>query len=175
MRSKYTGLQIGLHWLVLILVVIAWLSMELRHDFPRSQRPLILTIHASCGISVGVLMVARLILRLRYPAPPVVPKPPVWSIGLAHLGHLAIWLTFLALPILGVLTVWFKGSGWHFFGISMPVAAIPDEDLEHSVKSWHELLANFSYWLIAIHAAAALLHHYWWRDNTLKRMMPGGR
>ena len=30
------------------------------------------------------------------------------------------------------------------------------------------------YFLIGLHAAAALYHHYIRRDDTLKRMLPGG-
>ncbi|MCP6640360.1 cytochrome b561, partial [Klebsiella pneumoniae] len=40
MRDKYTGLQIGIHWLVFLLVVGAYATMELRGFFPRSDRPL---------------------------------------------------------------------------------------------------------------------------------------
>ncbi|EOC6731924.1 cytochrome b561, partial [Cronobacter sakazakii] len=35
MRSKYTSLQITLHWLVFVLVVMAYAAMELRGLVPR--------------------------------------------------------------------------------------------------------------------------------------------
>ena len=81
MRNKYTGLQIAIHWLVFLLVILAYCAMEFRGFFPRSDRPLINMIHVSCGISVLVLMVARLLVRLKYPAPPIVPKPKPMYIG----------------------------------------------------------------------------------------------
>ncbi len=56
MRDKYSGLQIGLHWLVFLLVIGAYAAMELRGFFPRSARPVINMIHVSCGISIFVLM-----------------------------------------------------------------------------------------------------------------------
>lgn len=59
MRDKYSGLQIGIHWLVFLLVVVAYAAMELRGFFPRSERPLINMVHVSCGITIFVLMVAR--------------------------------------------------------------------------------------------------------------------
>lgn len=34
MRDKYSGLQIGIHWLVFLLVVGAYAAMELRGFFP---------------------------------------------------------------------------------------------------------------------------------------------
>ena len=75
MRDKYSGLQIGIHWLFFLLVVVAYAAMELRGFFPRSERPLINMVHVSCGITIFVLMVARLLVRLKSPAPPIVPKP----------------------------------------------------------------------------------------------------
>ncbi|PVF11986.1 cytochrome b561, partial [Yersinia pestis] len=36
MHKKYSCLQIGIHWLVLLLVIIAWSSIELRGFAPRS-------------------------------------------------------------------------------------------------------------------------------------------
>ncbi len=52
MRTKYTGLQISIHWLVFLLVIMAYCAMEFRGWFPRSDRPLINMIHVSCGISI---------------------------------------------------------------------------------------------------------------------------
>jgi len=173
MRNKYSGLQISIHWLVLLLVVIAYCAMEFRGYAPRSYRPLINSLHATCGISVLILMLTRLVLRLFYPAPPIVPKPHPAVTGMSHLVHTLIYLLFIVLPILGFLTVYYRGSEWTAFGLSMPVSGEPDEDTEYALKSWHTLLANAGYYLIALHAAGALFHHYFIKDNTLLRMMPG--
>lgn len=175
MGKKYPSLQISMHWLVFLLVVIAYAAMELRGFAPRSYRPLINALHFSCGISILIIMLGRLIGRLFYRAPPTEPKPHPAFIGLSHLAHTLIYLLFIILPILGILAVYWRGSDWFAFGLSMPVSPDPDEDLEYSVKSWHALLANTGYFLIGLHAAGALFHHYILKDNTLLRMMPGGK
>lgn len=59
-KSAFTG------WSFL-LVIAAYCAMEFRGFFPRSDRPLINMVHVSCGISILVLMVVRLLLRLKYP------------------------------------------------------------------------------------------------------------
>ncbi|EJF30474.1 MULTISPECIES: cytochrome b561 [Enterobacteriaceae] len=175
MRTKYTSVQISIHWLVFLLVVGAYCAMELRGFAPRSYRPLINAIHFTCGISVLGLMVARLLMRIKYRAPAIVPKPHPAVIGISHLVHTIVYLMFIALPVLGFLAMYYRGSDWVAFGLNMPVAAVPDEDMEFSLKSWHELLANTGYFVIGIHAFGALFHHYVWKDNTLLRMMPGKR
>lgn len=175
MGNKYTSLQIGIHWLVFLLVIVAYSSMEFRGFFPRSYRPVINMIHVSCGISVLVLMVARLLVRLKYPAPPIVPKPKPMITGLAHLGHLAIYLLFIALPVIGLVLMYNRGKPWYAFGVAMPFVPEVNFDRVDALKSWHETLANLGYFIIALHAAAALAHHYIWKDNTLLRMMPRKR
>ena len=41
MGNKYSRLQISIHWLVFLLVIVAYCAMEFRGFFPRSDRPLI--------------------------------------------------------------------------------------------------------------------------------------
>ncbi|MEX9254417.1 cytochrome b561 [Pseudenterobacter timonensis] len=175
MRNKYTGLQIGIHWLVFLLVIVAYCAMEFRGFFPRSARPTINMIHVSCGIAILVLMVTRLLLRLKYPAPPITPKPKAMMTGMAHLGHLVIYLLFIALPLIGLVMMYSRGNDWYAFGLGMPHAAEANFERVDWLKSWHVTLANLGYVVIGLHALAALLHHYFWKDNTLLRMMPKKR
>jgi cytochrome b561 len=175
MRDKYSGLQIGLHWFVFLLVIMTYCAMELRGFFPRDYRPVFNMVHVSGGISILVLTVARLLLRIKRPAPPIVPKPKPMMTGLAHLGHLVIYLLFIVLPVIGFVMMYNRGNPWIAFGITMPHAAESNFDLADTLKEYHVFLANLGYWVIGLHAAAALAHHYYWRDNTLLRMMPRKR
>ncbi len=129
-------------------------------------------VHVSGGIAILVLMVARLIIRLKRPAPPIVPKPKPWMTGMAHLGHLIITLLFILLPLLGLGLMYNRGNPWIAFGLVMPHAAESNFGLADLFKEYHKLLANLSYYVVGLHALAALLHHYLWKDNTLLRMMP---
>ncbi|MBA1933558.1 cytochrome b561 [Escherichia coli] len=153
MGNKYSRLQISIHWLVFLLVIVAYCAMEFRGFFPRSDRPLINMIHVSCGISILVPMMT----------------------GLAHLGHLVIYLLFIALPVIGLVMMYNRGNPWFAFGLTMPYASEANFERVDSLKSWHETLANLGYFVIGLHAAAALAHHYFWKDNTLLRMMPRKR
>lgn len=172
MRDKYSSLQITLHWLVFLLVIITYGAMELRGFFPRTYRPGFNLVHYSGGVAILVLMVARLLVRIKQPAPPILPKPTPMMTGLAHLGHLALYLVFIALPVLGVALKYYKGQPWGAFGMAMPYASVAEFDFADSLKAIHETLANLGYWIIGLHTLAALIHHYYWKDNTLLRMMP---
>lgn len=175
MRSNYSGLQIAIHWLVFLLVIVTYCAMEFRGFAPRDWRPYFNIVHVSCGITILVLMIVRLLVRLKSPTPAIVPKPSPMLTGLAHLGHLIIYLLFIALPILGLLMMYNRGGNWIAFGLSMPHAAEANFDLVDMLKEYHVTLAMFGYYVIALHALAALAHHYFFKDNTLLRMMPKKR
>jgi len=172
MRTKYTSLQIAIHWLVFLLIIVAYCAMEFKGFFPRTARPVINMIHVSCGISVLVLMVTRLVVRLKFRAPPIEPKPKPMVTGLSHLGHLVVYLLFIALPLIGIVMMYNRGTDWLAFGLVMPHAAESNFDLVDVLKEWHETLANVGYVVIGLLARAALLQHYFLKVNTLLGLMP---
>lgn len=104
--------------------------------------------HVSCGITILLLMVARLFIRLKYPTPPIVPRPKPMMTGMAHLGHLVIYLLFIALPVIGLVMMYNRGNPWVAFGITMPHAA--EANFE---RRYAEILAR--------HAGESGLFCYW--------------
>ncbi|XBS68014.1 cytochrome b/b6 domain-containing protein [Acerihabitans sp. KWT182] len=165
----------GFHWVVFILIATAYAAMELRGYAPYGGilRKGMTLVHYTAGLSVLLLMLLRIAARLMSHAPAIIPPPPRWQMILAHAVHGVLYLMFICLPLLGVLTLYFGGREWVFLGYAMPVRDIPDADIQARLRNLHELIANTGYFLIALHAAAALFHHYFMRDNTLMRMLPG--
>ncbi len=104
MQNSYMPMQIRLHWLVAILLVVTCTTIELRGlAVPGTPVWYVLVVtHFSCGVTVFVLMIARLFLRWRHTSLAIEPKPAKWQIGVAHLVHSLIYLLLLTLPILGV-------------------------------------------------------------------------
>lgn len=174
MANKFAPSQIFLHWLTLLLLIIAYATMELRGFAQRGswQGYALIITHFSAGATVLAVMCLRLWLRIRHRTPPVHPAPPHWQTGLAILAHTAIYLLFISLPILGMLSRYLKGRDWWLFGISMPVISEPNAALSNALSHWHVILAPLGYWLIGLHAIAALAHHYLFKDNTLQRISP---
>jgi len=176
MNKKYAGSQIFLHWLAFIAVVVVYCSMELRGFLaPHGswQRPIFNLTHFSAGFTVLIVMLLRIMMRFRHRTPAIEPKPAHWQTGLAHLMHLAIYLFFITMPVLGILSRYYLGNDWSVFGIAMPVSPDADPDFADQFTGWHKTLSSLGYWLVGLHAAAALFHHYLIKDNTLLRMMPG--
>ena len=173
--TRFSRLQIHLHWITLLLIAIVYAAMELRGWFPRSSFVFsaMRTLHYNAGVAVWLLMFIRLGLKHRYKTPAIVPAPPRWQHHLATMTHIVLYATFLALPLLGIAMMAYGDNEWSLLGFTVTSFVTPDEDTQFLLKDIHETLANLGYMLIALHAGAALFHHYVQRDNTLLRMMPG--
>ncbi|MBX3725660.1 MAG: cytochrome b [Xanthomonadales bacterium] len=176
-RNRYQPLRIALHWLTLLLVVAAFVCIELRELYPRGSDPreALKAWHFTLGLSVLAITGVRLAARWASPAPPIVPAPPRWQHLAAGAVHLLLYGWLLIMPVLGWLLLSASGKPVLFWGLELPGLVAPDEALKNRVKDLHESLANVGYLLVGIHAAAALAHHFWFRDDTLRRMLPGGR
>lgn len=162
-----------LHWLTVLGLLIAYLSIELRAlvDLTPTQRKLVAFTHVYAGVSVLGMMISRLVLRLQQPAGRRTATVG-WQLWAARAVHSVLYVLFIALPLLSISARYFRGNAWSFFGVPMPITAHPDTVTAKVLMSWHVDLANFGYWLIALHALAALFHHCVLKDNTLRAILP---
>jgi superoxide oxidase len=176
-KDRYGTLSITMHWLMLALLIAVYACILLREEYPRGSdiREDLKTWHFMLGLSVLVLVVARLAIRLAGPTPNIEPPIATWQRYLSTLMHVALYLFLFAMPVLGWLILSSAGKPIPFFGLELPALVGVDKEFSKSVKEIHETIAEIGYWLVGLHAAAALFHHYYLRDNTLLRMLPGRR
>jgi cytochrome b561 len=174
-EKRYGSLSIGLHWLMLLLVVAAYATIELREFFPKGSDPreALKMWHFMIGLSVLLLVVVRLALRLARPTPRIEPALPKWQKILADLMQVLLYLFMFSMPILGWLVLSGEGKPNPFFGLQLPALIGANKDAAILYQEVHETIGTIGYFLVGFHAAAALFHHYFVRDNTLKRMLPG--
>lgn len=173
--GRYAALSIGAHWLTLLLLVAVYALIELRGVLPKGSAAYaaMKTWHFMLGLTVFGVVGIRLVLRLIFRAPPVIPPPPHWQYLLAVAMHLALYAFLVVMPLLGWLLLSAKGKAIPFFGVELPPLVGPDKNLAESFEEVHETTGTVGYWLIGLHAAAALFHHYFMRDDTVLRMLPG--
>jgi cytochrome b561 len=172
--DRYATPVIALHWLIFLLIVVSYTSIELRELFPKGSAPreAMKSLHFMIGLTVLMLVVARVIARLLSATPKILPPPPAWQEIAARLVHLALLVFMIAMPILGWLILSAEGDPIPFWGFELPPLTAPDKGFAEEVEEIHETVGNIGYFLIGAHAAAALLHHYIIKDNTLARMLP---
>jgi cytochrome b561 len=177
-EDRYGAVPQALHWVVVVLVLVAWTLGTFGDDLPRgAARDAGLFVHISAGLLIIALMIVRLAWRAAdSPPPPEHSVFGVWGDRAARLVHYALYILLVAVPVVGIAVQFARGNALPILGwtdIASPWAA--DRAFARSVKEIHEVLANALLILAGPHAAAALVHHWILRDRTLLRMLPWGR
>ena len=89
--SRYGWPLILLHWVMFLLVALAYVLMEWKGFVPKEDpfRDTLTHLHRSVGLLVFALLFVRLALRGSGSAPPIVPPPPRWQERASRLVHWA--------------------------------------------------------------------------------------
>ncbi|MBI5006472.1 MAG: cytochrome b [Nitrosomonadales bacterium] len=172
--TRYGSLSIGLHWLMLLLFVAVYGTIELRELFEKGSDPreALKTWHFMLGMLVFVLVLLRIAARFTGPTPLIHPAPPKMQEISGKLLHLALYLLMIGMPLTGWLLLSAAGKPIPFFGLELPALIGENKDLAKQIKELHEVVGKMGYFLIGLHAAAALYHHYIKRDDTMTRILP---
>jgi cytochrome b561 len=171
-KTRYHPISIFLHWFVFLLIIAAFIAIELKGQFPKGSEPreLCKTVHGVIGQLIFLAMALRLAVRYIYGVPqPTSPKPVL--ITLAKAMHWLMYAILLIAPIFGLLYFQYAGKAIHFFGLVWPQFLTPNPEMKKLVEGIHEFLGNSLYFLIGIHTLAGIWQHYILKDNTLRRML----
>lgn len=172
--NRYTRTAIGLHWLVAVALVGSFGLGLYMHELPFSPDKLKLYAwHKWAGVSIFLLVLARIVWRLahRPPAPPA--SMPGWQRQVAEGVHLLLYALMLAVPLSGWLMSSAKGVPTVWFGVlPLPDLVGKDKALGELLATVHKILNLGMAALVLAHAGAALKHHFVDRDDVLARMLP---
>ena len=172
----YTRTAQMLHWLMAIIFIAAWLigfysGNFLSYDVDGSFKGQVITLHKNIATTIIFLVLIRLFWRYTHPAPQLPDSMSPMMKVLAHLGHLALYLMLLALPITGCLFSWSAGHPAPvLYLFEIPRLVQDNPDILAIVKPVHIYLSWFAGFLVIGHIAAALKHHFIDKDNILRSM-----
>jgi cytochrome b561 len=176
--AAWTRAQRGLHWWTAALVFVTlplgflMVAVPLRELFAKF---LLYQLHKSMGITVLLLVAARLALRLARGRPPWEPALPLAQQRLAAMVHAALYLLMIAVPILGYLTAATAPAQvptLFWLLINIPHLLSTNAGWYAALRPMHRAAAILLVALAVGHAGAAVLHHLRGRD-TLMRMWRG--
>jgi cytochrome b561 len=172
-RDHYDPITQTLHWLVAIAIVGTYALGLLMEDLRGPAKALMLGNHMSLGVVVLGLTAVR--LGWHAVAPKVDPLPAsqplvTWA---ARIGHLALYAAMVAVPLIGLATIFAKGRDVSLFGLfTLPSPMAANRALGKPLEEVHEIAAHLLVLLAGLHAAVAIVHQFWLRDGTLGRMVP---
>jgi len=174
MAERYTRTAVTLHWLIALLIFVAFplaLYMTGLHLSPLKLR--LYSYHKWIGMVVLLLAVIR-VFWLATHRPPAMPASMAnWEKIAAHAMHHTLYLLILVIPVTG----WLMSSAKGFPVVLFTVLPLPDmvgknKELGDLLQEVHEVLNYTMLGLVLAHVAAALKHHLVERDDILVRMVP---
>jgi cytochrome b561 len=172
-RLQYGTTAKVLHWLVVALLLVQYLIGWLMPDIHRNMKPGAgMTFHISFGITILLLILARLAWRLAHPVAPESSLPP-WQRLSSEAVHWLLYVLVLATTITGWLFASFRGwSVSLFYLVPLPMLASDNAAAGKAIDGWHQAMEWTLLVVIGIHVAAALAHIFIYRDRIMQRMLP---
>ncbi|HEX6828175.1 MAG TPA: cytochrome b [Burkholderiales bacterium] len=171
---RYRTPAIVLHWAVALLIFCTFpvgLYMVGLKLSPWKLR--IFAYHKWIGVTIFLLMLARLTWRVFYTPPPLPASLRPWERNLAGATHILLYLFLFAIPLAGWLYSSAAGFQVVYLGLLPLPDLVPKDKMLADLFRFVHTYLNFSLAaLVALHAAAALKHHFLDRDPVLTRMVP---
>ncbi len=192
--QNYGRIARWLHWGTALLFLLAYCAVYYRHWFTEKKTPenlIALDLHLSAGISVGVIVILRIIWRLMNKQPTLEAGPAFLAEkvqhALVHFAHYILYAIMILMPLTGYLgtgkatdyfflfeipkfedTWLFDVFVWEYLGLTF-------EEFEAPIDFFHkEIMGAWLVWILIVgHAGAALYHHFVLKDRTLIKMSKG--
>jgi len=167
--SSYGTVAAIIHWLsALFIIALLGLGFRAGQTLDLETKASILQIHATLGIAILLLTLARIVWWWRFDTKPAALEGGIrWQERSAKAVHMLFYIIILGMVASGIGMFVLSGAGPIIFG-GAP-GALPDFHL-YLPRVPHGIGARAILLLLILHAGAALYHHFIKRDATLKRM-----
>lgn len=171
---RYTRTAMSLHWLIALMLFGMFGFGLYMVELPLSPQKLkFYSYHKWAGVTVFLLVLARLAWRITHRPPALPADMPAWQVTAAKAGHHLLYLLMVIVPLSGWLMSSAKGFQTVWFGV-LPIPDLLDKNKELGdlLQTVHMSLNLLFAAVIAGHVGAALKHHFIDKDDILSRMLP---
>lgn len=168
--QRYDAVAIVLHWSIAALIAVAFLLGLTVDDFPKAYEGAVVNAHSIIGLAVVLLSFARVGWRLAHRAP-ALPRTNTAVVEIASKAvHALLYVLMIAVPLIGVPTLLYRGRGIDFGILQMPPLMPRTPEIFRPLTEIHELAAYALVLLAVGHILAALYHQIVLRDGLVQRM-----
>ena len=173
---RYTTGAIVLHWLVALClfgqIAFGWFLETIPRGSP--LRGPYVNFHKSIGLTLGVLIVLRLIWRLMHRAPEYPAFVTGWERTASKLTQLGLYTCMLVMPLSGYIASNFSKHGVKLFNATtLPPWGTDNPHVYGILNTTHVVTSYLFVALIVIHLLGAARHALR-RDGIMARMWPSG-
>ncbi len=176
MSFRYSTTARAFHWVTALLILaIVILGIWIVNFEPKDEalKLRLYNIHESLGLTLFVIVIARLIYRAANPPAPLPDHVPGPIRLAASVNHVALYVVLLVQPVIGFLGTNAWGFPLEWFGlvpIPSPIGKQPDE-IARQFSYAHWIGAILLGTLFAMHIAGVIYHALIRRDGIAQRML----
>jgi len=172
--QRYDRVAVALHWVVAVAVFVmiglGWYMTEIPKGTP--ARGVFYNLHKSIGVTLAVIVLARVVWRWRHRPPPLPAGTANWIVNAARLNHGLLYVLLVLMPVAGFTASNFTKYGVTYFGLFKigPLFA-ENKALYELFQGIHHVAADVLVIAVCVHIAGAL-KHLLDRDGVFFRMLP---
>lgn len=173
--GKYSPAMIWLHWIIAVLMIVTVVyGLVSGYATTAELTQSAMLVHQSVGTVIFVLVFARVAARFMRPVPPLPPAMPQYQKVLAAIAHTLLYVSLIAFPVTGYLSLASRGRTVSMFGLFDLPRVVPRSLSTSAAATDLHVYAQWAlYALIVLHVVAALYHQFIVKDGVLMRMWPG--
>lgn len=169
---RYTRVAVVLHWLIALLllgqIAFGWFLETVPRGTP--ARGLYVNLHKSTGLTLALLILARVAWRIVHHPPELPSLMPPWERVAAKWSHLALYVCMLGMPLSGYVASNFSKYGVKLFNkVTLPPWGPDNAQIYAIFNTTHQVLSFVFVALIVAHVLAAV-RHLARKDGVFSRM-----
>jgi cytochrome b561 len=170
--ARYTRVAVVLHWLIALLlfgqIAFGWFLEGIPRGTP--ARGFYVNLHKSTGLTLALLILARVVWRIAHRPPELPSLMPVWERVAAKWSHVALYVCMLGMPVSGYVASNFSKYGVKLFNsVTLPPWGTDNARIYAIFNTTHQVLSYLFVALIVAHVLAAL-RHLGRKDGVFSRM-----
>jgi len=174
--QKYPLSSRIIHWLMAALIIFMLALGIYMEDFIAKDAPNrmeVYGLHKSLGVVALIFIAIRIINRLVVKAPALPSSMKRIEQTLSHLGHIALYLLMIIVPLSGYLMSNAAGFPVHLFSIEMPALISNNLDNARIFREIHGTSADAIMFILGLHILAVIKHRFFDKpeNDVLKRML----
>jgi cytochrome b561 len=139
--TRYNGASIAFHWTMAVLIVVVGVLGLLHDSWPKQTQSFWINLHAILGLSVWVLIVARLWWRSRHSPPELPSEAGELARQLSYPVHLLLYALIFVIPLVGIVTFIWHGRVFDFGLFRVDFGVRSNRAIFHPTEDIHGYLA----------------------------------
>jgi cytochrome b561 len=168
--GRYSAGAIGLHWLVVVLLVVQFAVAWTMPHVGRGSQPVgLIAWHLSIGVLILLVVLVRLGWRV-FSVPPLPAEQPVALRMLSRATHFLLYAILIVLPLLGWINADARWADWRFGFVSLPALVPVGSGWGRQMGDVHQIVAYVLLGVAGLHVLGALYHQVVLRNGLLRRM-----